>query len=38
MEADIVWPGDTANYQAGRAPSIAFVGRGDNVRIAPTTS
>ena len=34
MEADIVWPGDTANYQAG----IAFVGRGDNVIIVPTTS
>ena len=26
-----------ANYQAGRAPSIAFVGRGDNVRVVPTT-
>ena len=26
-----------ANYQAGRAPSIAFVGKDDNVRVVPTT-
>ena len=26
-----------ANYQAGRAPSIAFVGEGDNIIIGPTT-
>ena len=33
----MVWPGHTANYQAVMAPSSAFVGKGDNVRVLPTT-